>query len=47
LLQRGPAEGKKDIEDVNNFLNIYKIDRNYLVTRIQELGAESRVKGIF
>lgn len=47
LLQRGPAEGKKDIEDINNFVAIYKIDQKYLSERISELGAEDRVKNIF
>jgi predicted nucleotidyltransferase len=47
LLQRGPAEGKRDIEDINNFLKIYKVDKDYVETRIKELGAENRVKGIF
>ncbi len=47
LLQRGPEEGKKDIEDIQNFVNIYPIDHNYLNGRIKELNAEERVGGIF
>ncbi|MDP3800414.1 MAG: nucleotidyltransferase [bacterium] len=47
LLQRGPEEGKKDIEDINNFLKIYQIDNNYLNERIKELDAKERVGNIF
>ena len=47
LLQRGPEEGKKDIEDINNFLKIYQIDNNYLNQRIEELDAKDRVVNIF
>src|SRR3989344_6441790 len=47
LLQRGPKEGKKDIEDIRNFSKIYQIDHNYLAERIKELGAEERVGNIF
>src|SRR3989344_4776455 len=47
LLQRGPKEGKKDIEDIRNFSKIYQIDHIYLSERIKELGAEERVGNIF
>lgn len=47
LLQRGPAEGKKDIEDIQNFMDIYQIDKSYLFDRIKELGAQERVGNIF
>ncbi len=48
LLQRGPEVGKKDVEDINNFLKIYpNLDREYLQARITELGAAERVKNIF
>jgi predicted nucleotidyltransferase len=47
LLQRGPEEGKEDIEDINNFMEIYEIDRFYLSQRIKDLGAEQRVGAVF
>jgi predicted nucleotidyltransferase len=47
LLQRGPEVGKKDIEDIQNFMALYQIDRAYLSERIGELGAEKRVGTIF
>lgn len=47
LLQRGPEVGKKDIEDIQNFMHIYQIDHAYLSERIKELAAEERVGGIF
>lgn len=47
LLQRGPAEGKNDMEDIENFMRIYEIDHVYLSSRIQELGTEERVGNIF
>lgn len=47
LLQRGPEEGKKDIEDINNFMKIYQIDMDYLGKRIMELNAGERVSNIF
>jgi predicted nucleotidyltransferase len=46
LLQRGPSEGKQDIEDINNFRKIYQLDTEYLKRRITELGAENRVNHI-
>lgn len=47
LLQRGVTEGKKDLEDIKNFNDVYKLDKKYLSGRIKELGAENRVSGIF
>jgi hypothetical protein len=44
LLQRGPEVGKNDIQDIKNFLQIYKsLDRGYLTKRISDLDAEERV----
>ncbi|MEK7078297.1 MAG: nucleotidyltransferase [Patescibacteria group bacterium] len=47
LLQRGQEEGKKDIEDIQNFVNIYPIDHKYLNERIKKLNAKERVSSIF
>jgi predicted nucleotidyltransferase len=47
LLQRGLEEGKKDVEDITNFMGIYRVDQDYLSRRIAELGAEQRVGGVF
>lgn len=48
LLQRGQDIGKNDIEDINNFLKIYKsFDKEYLNSRIKELNAEQRIGNIF
>lgn len=46
LLQRGPQEGKQDVEDIRNFEKIYHLDQQYLKSRIAELGAEARVNHI-
>ena len=47
LLQRGLEENKFDIEDIEKFMKIYRIDPIYLNQRIKELDAESRVGDIF
>ncbi|MDD5437588.1 MAG: nucleotidyltransferase [Patescibacteria group bacterium] len=48
LLQRGPEVNKHDIEDIRRFLAIQpNIDRDYLKSRVRELGAEGRVGNIF
>ncbi|MSR84897.1 hypothetical protein EXS71_00420 [Candidatus Uhrbacteria bacterium] len=48
LLQRGVDVGKHDIEDIQRFLKINPaIDRAYLASRVEELGAEERVGKIF
>lgn len=47
LLQRGVAEGKSDLEDIQKFTEVYRLDKDYLLERIRELGAENRVAGIF
>ncbi|MBP9822129.1 MAG: nucleotidyltransferase [Candidatus Pacebacteria bacterium] len=47
LLQRGPKEGKNDIEDIKTFMAVYKIDMAYLDHRVKELDAEERVGNIF
>lgn len=48
LLQRGEAEEKHDVEDIQNFLELYdSLDRNYLESRITRLNAQDRTAGIF
>lgn len=48
LHQRGQNVGKNDIEDIDNFLKIYKsFDKEYLNSRIKELNAEQRIGNIF
>ncbi len=48
LLQRGADVGKHDIEDINAFHVRYpQLRMDYLRQRIQALGAEGRVGGIF
>lgn len=47
LLQRGKDVGKQDVEDVQDFMAIYNIDRAYLSERVKELGAEARVGALF
>ena len=44
LLQRGPEVGKYDIEDIEKFKAVYKLDNMYLKDRIVELDATERVK---
>ncbi len=47
ILQRGVNEGKQDLEDINNFLEISPdIDKKYLQSRINNLGARDRTAGI-
>lgn len=48
LLQRGEDVGKHDIADVKQFLKRYpELNRPYLQSRIDELGAKERVGNIF
>lgn len=47
LLQRGEDVGKHDVADIEKFMKIYEIDREYMKKRIGELGAEERVGKIF
>lgn len=47
LLQRGSDVGKHDIADIHNFMNIYKLDMQYLSNRIVEIKAQERVGNIF
>lgn len=46
LLQRGSEVGKHDIEDIQKFKLIYKLNSEYLRKRIKYLHAEERIKEI-
>lgn len=41
--QRGPEQGKHDLEDIAALLKVVEIDRDYLKQRLPEFGADGRV----
>jgi hypothetical protein len=44
MLQRGPEEGKHDLEDVEALLRVVEVDRGYLEERLAEVNADERVR---
>lgn len=40
--QRGPEQGKHDLEDIEALLKVVEIDRDYLKQRLPEFGADER-----
>jgi hypothetical protein len=44
MLQRGPEEGKHDLEDVEALLRVLRVDRLYLDERLAEVNADERVR---
>jgi hypothetical protein len=45
MLQRGPEEGKHDLEDVQALLRVVEVDCGYLEERLAEVNADERVRG--
>jgi hypothetical protein len=46
VLQRGPDQGKHDMEDISALAADVPIDRDYLVSRLRRMGAEERARPI-
>jgi hypothetical protein len=46
VLQRGPEQGKHDMEDISALSEEMPIDREYLALRLRRMGAEERARPI-
>ncbi len=44
VLQRGPEQGKHDMEDIEALMAAVEIDRTYLRFRLRRMGAEERAR---
>jgi hypothetical protein len=46
ILQRGPEQGKHDLEDIAALAADAPIDRDYLLSRLRRMGAEARARPV-
>jgi len=43
ILQRGPEQGKHDLEDIKKLLKFTYINKDYLRQRLEEINADERM----
>lgn len=46
LLQRGPEQGKHDLEDIDALARAMPVDREYLLARLRRMGGEERARPV-